>query len=46
MKQKGRGKPAKYFFEQNFRVKKFGVESACASKQSSNKKSKPKFADK
>ena len=46
MKQKGRGKPAKYFFEQNFKVKKYGVEPARASKQSLNKKTKPKLDDK
>ena len=46
MKQKGKGKPTKYFFEQNFKVKKFGAESACISKQSLNKKTKPKLVDK
>lgn len=46
MKQKGKIKPRKYFFEQNFKVKKFGVEPVCASKQYSNKKTKPKFDDK
>jgi len=42
MKQKEKIKPRKYFFEQNFKVKKFGVEPACTSKQSSNKKNKTK----
>lgn len=46
MKQKEKIKPKKYFFEQNFKVKKFEVEQVCASKQYSNKKTKPKPDDK
>ena len=46
MKQKEKIKPRKYFFEQNFKVKKFEIEQVCASKQYSNKKTKPKLDDK